>query len=422
MSILQAMYTGVTGISAEGEALGVAGDNISNTSTVGFKAQRAIFEDILGHSLASGGDTSLPGSGATMASVQQSFTQGSLSNTGNSTDLALSGDGFFVMKGTLQGVSGNFYTRCGQFKIDGSGAIVNTSGLAVQGYAALSDGTMSASLSSLQVPTSSIQPNATKSVTITANLGADAKVPAATWDAAQPSTTSNFSTAITVYDSLGKSHSLDVYFCKTANNSWDWHAMTGGAEITGATGTLTFDSNGALSDAGTPTFSLDFGGGTAAQTVTMDFGTSITAGGTGYDGITQFAGSSNVSSQSQDGYASGDLSGVSVDSQGVVSGVYSNGQRLNIGQLAIAKFRSNEGLARAGSNQWIETGSSGAAAIGVAGSGGRGAVTSGALEQSNVDLAGQFVDLIAHQRAFQANSKTITTADEMLQELVNLKR
>jgi flagellar hook protein FlgE len=154
----------------------------------------------------------------------------------------------------------------------------------------------------------------------------------------------------------------------------------------------------------------------------MNFGTPISGGGTGLDGTTQFGGPSNVSAQSQDGYSSGDLAGVTVDGDGTVRGMYTNGQKIAVGQLAIAKFRSNEGLGRAGQSLWIETRDSGVAALGVAGSGGRGAVSVGALEQSNVDLAKQFVDLIAHQRAFQADSKTITTADEMLQELVNIKR
>jgi flagellar hook protein FlgE len=163
--------------------------------------------------------------------------------------------------------------------------------------------------------------------------------------------------------------------------------------------------------------------GALAQTMDANFGTPFAAGaGSGLDGITQFAGASNVSSQQQDGYASGSLSGIGVDGTGVVRGMYTNGQQLAIGQLAIAKFQANESLGRAGNNMWIESRESGNAALGTAGSGGRGAVSAGALESSNVDIAQQFVDLIAHQRAFEANSKTITTADEMLQTLQNIKR
>ena len=163
--------------------------------------------------------------------------------------------------------------------------------------------------------------------------------------------------------------------------------------------------------------------GAAPQAINLNLGTPVGVGGSnGLNGITQFGSPSSVSSQSQDGYASGDLSGVKVDGSGVVSGIYSNGEQVAVGQLAIAKFRSNDGLGRAGHNLWTATRDSGEVALGAPGTGGAGAVVSGALEQSTVDIAQQFVDLIAHQRAFQANSKTITTADQMLQELINIKQ
>jgi len=439
MSILHAMYSGVSGIKAEGEALGVVGDNISNTNTVGFKAQRAIFQDVLGHSISAGTTSALPGSGVRMAGVQQMFTQGSLSNTGVATDLALSGDGFFVMNGSLGGVTGNFYTRNGQWNIDKDGFVTNQDNLKAQGYAALPNGTFSAAVSSIQVPTAAIMPRATANLTVTANLDSNAVVPTAAWDPQNPSATSNFSTSISVHDSLGNAHTVDVYFRKTAAGAWDWHALGKASEITtpapgtnvnteiGA-GAMTFTTSGALQSLtpNPPAMAVTFTGA-AAQTMTADFGSAITPPtggviGTGLDGITQFSGASNVSSQQQDGYASGSLSGIGVDGTGVVRGMYTNGQQLAIGQLAIAKFQANESLGRAGSNMWIETRESGNAALGTAGSGGRGAVSAGALEGSNVDIAQQFVDLIAHQRAFEANSKTITTADEMLQTLQNIKR
>lgn len=441
MSILHAMYSGVSGIQAEGEALGVVGDNISNTNTVGFKAQRAVFQDVLGHSISAGTSTALPGSGVRMSGVQQMFTQGSLSNTGVATDLALSGDGFFVMNGSLSGVTGNFYTRNGQWTIDKDGYLGNADGLKAQGYAALPNGTFSAAVSSIQVPTAAISPHATTTLDVTANLDSSAATPALAWDPQNPSATSNFSTSISVFDSLGNSHTVDVYFRKTAAGAWDWHAMGQTSELSApapgaatdvyteiGTGSMTFTTAGALDTMtpNPPTMGMTFTGA-AAQTITANFGSPITpavggTAGTGLDGITQFAGKSNVSSQQQDGYASGSLSGIGVDGTGVVRGMYTNGQQLAIGQLAIAKFQANESLGRAGNNMWIETRESGNAALGTAGSGGRGAVSAGALEGSNVDLAQQFVDLIAHQRAFEANSKTITTADEMLQTLQNIKR
>ena len=427
--VLSAMNSGVSGLRAESEAISVVGDNIANVNTTGFKSQRVIFQDVLGHSILAGTASALPGSGVKVGDIQQLFTQGSLSNTGVATDLALSGDGFFTVKGAVDGLVGNFYTRAGTFNIDKDGFMVNPSGLQVQGYMANPDGTFEASISSLKVPTAALPAHATENATVVANLDASEAVPATAWDVLDPANTSNFSTTLTMYDSLGAGHTVDVYFEKTAAGAWNWHGVTDGADVGGtagvnteiATGTLTFDNTGKLTGVtGNTAVAVTFTNA-AAQTIDFNFGTPSPAG-TGLDGITQFASPENVSSQSQDGYSSGDFSGVAVDGQGVVTGLYTNGQQLAVGQLAIAKFRSNDGLGRAGQNLWIETRDSGTAAFGTAGSGGRGAVSAGALEGSNVDLAEEFVGLIQHQRSFSANSKTITTADEMLQELINIKR
>ena len=186
-------------------------------------------------------------------------------------------------------------------------------------------------------------------------------------------------------------------------------------------GKVVFTSSGALQSV-TPTGGAITFNGAQAQTIGLNLGTPIASGGTGLDGATQFGSPSAVSAQSQDGYGSGDLSGVKIGQDGTVSGLYSNGQTVAVGQLAVAKFRANDGLGRAGNNLWVATEKSGDPAMGGAGAGGRGATVSGSLEQSNVDIANEFVSLIAHQRAFQANSKTITTADQMLQELMQLKQ
>ncbi len=429
--VLSAMNSGVSGLMAENEAISVVGDNIANVNTTGFKSQRAIFQDVLGHSILAGTSASLPGSGVRVGKIEQMFTQGSLSNTGVSTDLALNGDGFFTVKGAVDGLQGNFYTRAGNFNVDANGFVVNPQGLQLQGYMANADGTYQASISSLKVPTSALPAHATANATVTANLDSDAAIPANPFDVADPANTSNFSTAMTTYDSLGNAHDVDVYFVKTSAGNWDWHAVGKGDDLNPpqpgvnvelGTGQLNFTTDGALNSVTGNTFTASFDGATANQTVTLNFGTAIADGGTGLDGTTQYASPSNVSSQSQDGYASGDFSGVAVDGQGVVTGLYTNGQQLAIGQLAVAKFRSNDGLGRAGQNLWIETRDSGSVAFGTASSGGRGAVSAGALEGSNVDLATEFVGLIQHQRSFSANSKTITTADEMLQELIGIKR
>jgi len=432
MTVLSSMNSGVSGLKAESDALGVVGDNIANVNTSGFKAQRAVFEDVLGHSILAGTSTGLPGSGVRIGDIQQMFTQGTLSNTGVSTDVALNGDGFFVVKGTVDGVSSDFYTRAGEFVIDKDGKLSNTGGLKVQGYQANGDGTFAASLSDVTAPTAALPARATTALTITANIDSSAPVITAAWDAQDPANTANFSTTMSVYDSLGNAHTADVYFRKTADNAWDYHVLVPGADLNPpvvgnsevGSGALTFTTNGALNaETVTTAVSASFGGGaTAAQAITVDFGTSIAEGGTGLNGTTQFAGPSNVSAQKQDGYASGDFSGVQVDGQGVVTGLYTNGEKIAMSQLGIAKFRSNDGLGRAGQNLWISTRESGTAAMGTAGSGGRGATTGGALEGSNVDLASEFVSMIQHQRSFSANSKTITTADEMLQEMISLKR
>lgn len=428
--VLRALYSGVSGLRAEGEAIGVVGDNIANVNTVGFKSQRAVFQDVLGHSILAGTSSALPGSGVRIGDVQQMFTQGNLANTGVSTDVALNGDGFLVVAGTVDGITGNFFTRAGQMVIDETGFLVNTQGLNVQGYLANPDGSLEASVADLRVPTSSLQPRPTSEIEITANL--DPREPVVAFDILDPSGTASSNTSITVFDSLGTARTLDVFFSNLGGNSYDYTVVADGGDIAGGTagtntlvgsGNLTFTSDGALDTATTPSLSVNFAGGaTAGQAIDLNFGTDITSGGSGLDGTTQFSAASSVSGQQQDGFASGEFSGIAIDGTGLVQGLYTNGQQIAIGQLAVAKFRSNDGLGRAGQNLWIETRDSGTAALGGAGAGGRASVSAGALESSNVDLGEEFVGLIQHQRSFSANSRTITTADEMLQELISIKR
>ena len=426
MSILRAMYAGVSGLNAETGALGVVGDNVANTNTVGFKQSRAIFADVLGSAIGANG----PGAGVRMARTQQIFGQGALVNTGQATDVALSGDGFLVVNGVIDGQQGSFYTRAGQLTLRNDGALVNAQGLQVQGYSADASGKMSTTLGALTLPSAPIPPKATTSMKIAANLDSSAAVPAAPWDPTNPSATSNLATSMTVFDSLGNGHVVDVYFRKNSAGSWDYHAIAKGSELTPPTagnvevanGSLAFDTNGALQNVTGSGASVSFDGASGSQPIAFDFGKPTSAGGTGVDGLTQYGSPSSVSAQSQDGYTSGALSGVKIGADGVVSGVYTNGQTIPAGQLAVAKFRANDGLSRAGQNLWVATRESGEAALGAVGTGGRAALVAGALEQSNVDVTQQFVELISHQRAFQANSKTITTADQMLQELMTIKQ
>lgn len=428
MSITRAMYAGVSGLSAQSDTLSIVGDNIANTNTIGFKRMRATFENVLGGAI---GAPDNAGAGVRLGRSQQIFAQGALINTGQATDAALSGDGFFVVNGTVSGVTGNFYTRAGQLTVRNDGVLVTPQGMAVQGYSPSAAGGFDSQVGTIKLSTAQLQPKATATMRVTANLDAAATPPVAVFDPQNPGPTSNLSTSMTVYDSLGNSHAVDLYFTKTGNGAWTVHALAKGDELAGgpagqnaeiATGQLTFNSAGALQDVQwAPSASVSFVGATPNQPIALDFGTTIAAGGTGLGGTTQFGSPSAVSAQSQDGYSSGDLAGVKIESDGTVSGVYSNGQTVAAGRMAIAKFASNDGLGRAGQNMWVATRESGDAAIGAAGEGGRGAIVAGALEQSNVDVAEQFVNLITHQRAFQANSKTITTADQMLQELMTLK-
>lgn len=431
MSILRTMTTGASGLRAHSEALGVTGDNIANVSTVGFKRSRANFEDVLGRSVA--GATAIPmgGSGSRLAHVQQMWQQGALITTGAPTDLALSGDGLFIVSGNSDGVDGDFYTRAGQFTLDQTGFIVNPDGLRLQGYPAEDDGRLSAVVGDLQIEGGTVAAVPTANVALATNLDARAVPPAGGFNPADPANTSNFSTTSRVYDSLGTAHDVTIYFVNTAAGAWDWHALVDGGELTGGTagtptesasGTLAFDTAGALTAETTVASTWNFAGATPGQVIAFDFGTSIAEGGTGLGQTTQFSSVSSVAALTQDGSAAGQVSAIRIESDGVITGVFENGQSRTLGQVAVADFANTTGLARNGNNLWSETRDSGLPLVGAGGTGGRGLIVSGSLEASNVDLGSEFVDLIQFQRGFSANSKIITTADEMYQELVNIKR
>ncbi|HVP67263.1 MAG TPA: flagellar hook protein FlgE [Anaeromyxobacteraceae bacterium] len=425
MSLFTAMSSATSGIESSSTDLSVIGNNIANASTVGFKQGRADFETALSQTLIGGNGQ--VGLGSDVATVQTIMTEGSLTNTGNTTDLALQGNGFFVLSGSYAGQQGTFYTRDGQFTVDKNGYLVTQQGLQVQGFQANAAGVLSGVPSSLQVGNVQAQPVATANVTLKANLDASATVPPA-WDPANPTTTSNFSSSVTVYDSLGSAHAVQIFFRNTGGG-WEWHAMADGGGLTGGTagtlteianGTLTFNSNGALT-AYTQASNFNPLGATNPQALNFDFGNPIGANGS-TTGITQFAATSATTFVGQDGYSAGQLSSIQVGQNGQVSGVFSNGQTRLLGQVAVAGFQANDQLTSIGGNLYDATPAAGQAVVGAPGSGGLGSITSGALEQSNVDLSTQLVDMIAAQRAFEANSKTITTADTLLSELIQMKR
>lgn len=427
MSLISSLYTGATGLAANSAELSVVGDNIANSNTIGFKAGRAAFEDALAQSLVGGAGQQ--GMGVQLQAVQKMMTQGALMGTGNPTDLALQGSGFFVVRGNAGGREGSFYTRAGQFTVDNQGFLSTLGGMRLQGYGADPTGQLQRSLGDLQVGGLSSPPKASSEITVRANLQSDAEIKPA-WDANDPTGTSNFSTSVTLYDSLGRSHQADVYFRKSAEGEWEWHAVVDGASVDGGTpgvnaeiasGTLNYDTDGRLLSQ-TQTSSFDPAGATAGQALHFDFGDAIAEGGTGLKGISQFAKPSAVSFLNQDGFDAGTFSSVTIESDGSIVGTFTNGQSRLLGQVAVADFQAPDQLERIGGNLLAATQGSGQPNVGEASTGGRGAIVAGALEQSNVDLAGEFVRMITAQRGFQANSKTLTTADQLLADLIQVKR
>jgi flagellar hook protein FlgE len=428
MSILRSLTIGVSGLRANSEALNVTGDNIANVNTVGFKRGRAVFADVL---TAENGPVNKAQAGTRLAHVEQIWSQGAIVTTDSATDLAISGDGLFVLAGTLQGVDGRFYTRAGQFHVDDEGIMVNLDGLKLQGYTAAANGTLGSEVGDIRIDSGTLPGSPSANIQIGANLNSEELIKPA-WDPTNTTDTSNFSHNVTVYDSLGSSHELSVYYRKTASNAWEWHALVDGGELTGGTagtatevasGTLSFTTDGALDQETNSAVAINFVDATPGQTINFNFGTSITGeGGTGLDGTTQFANKSAHVKLIQDGYGAGTVAALQIESDGVITGVFSNGQQRTLGQVVTAGFQDYSGLRGMSNNVWIETPQSGQALIGGADAGGRGEIVSASLEQANVDLGTEFVNLIAYQRGFQANSRVITTSDEMYGELVNIKR
>lgn len=429
MTILTSLFSGVSGLNANSTDISVIGNNIANMNTVGFKASRTSFADVLSQSLSGGTGTSQIGRGVFLSSVNPIFTQGSFETTSNALDLAIDGDGFFLVEDSSGAV---FYTRAGQFSIDKDGNVVNPEGLILQGYQVDSAGNITGTIDDLNLSSSTSPPRATENVEISANLDSSSTIPAA-FDVNDPTNTSNFSTAITVYDSLGNGHLTTVYFRKSletaTGNTWEWYAVVDGSELTGgvtaiqAQGTLTFDTTGAMDTVTTTSSDFDFSGGaTQSQAINFDFGSTLAGGGTGLDGTTQFGSSSATVFLNQDGYASGALEGFSINQEGSITGLFTNGQTRVLGQVALATFNNPEGLTMMGENLYAESFDSGQPIIGAPNTAGRGDVISNSLELSNVDLGEEFINLIIAQRGFQANSRIITTTDEILGELVNLKR
>jgi flagellar hook protein FlgE len=415
--MLRSMFDGVSGLRAHQTMMDVVGNNIANVNTIGFKSSSVIFQDTLSQLLrgassgtgeaSAGVNPEQVGLGVRVGGIETILTQGASQLTGRATDVAIQGDGFFIVR---QG-SENLYSRAGSFTFDANGYLTDPSGAIVQGWLGELDGTVntSAPITDIKLPVGQvISPVATTSV----QLGGNLSTQAATTDVP-------VSTAIEVIDSLGTKHRVTFEFSKTADNAWSMVAKDPAGVAIGAPVALAFDpATGALTaPAAPPSFTFTPTGGAAALTFTADFGTAGAAGS-----LTQFGGSSTAAATGQDGNGTGYLRSFAISDDGSVTGVFSNGRSQVLGRLALAAFNNPAGLVKAGGSLYRASSASGQPVDGTPGSAGRGALAAGTLEMSNVDLAQEFTNLIIAQRGFQANSRIITASDEMLQDLVNLKR
>jgi flagellar hook protein FlgE len=423
------MYAAASGLSASSDQLSVVGDNIANSGTVGFKASRIVFADAMTQSLIGG--TGEMGLGTRTLAVQKMMAQGAFTTTNQDTDVAIQGTGMFVLKGNYAGSTGTFYSRAGQFTTDKDGYLVSLQGLRLQGMQASGGELQSGVLGDLQVGNATAPAKPTDNITVRGNLDAQATPTQGIWDAANAKGTSNFSTSMVVYDSLGKPVQMDIYFCMDTVGNWNYHAITDGGNLTGGTagtaqevgsGVLAFDTEGRLIS-NTPNPS-DFQPLNANQNqpLTFDFGVGTAEGGTGLDGLTQYAADSAMSFVTQAGFASGSLSRLAITSDGKITGGFTNGQSRVLGQIVLCNFKAVDQLGRVGGSLYSETSASGPGTVGAPATADRGSLTAGSLEQSTVDIAGEFISMIAAQRSFEANSKTLTTADSLLGTLMQVRR
>jgi flagellar hook protein FlgE len=421
MAFLRSLFSGVSALRNQQTMMDVIGNNIANVNTVGFKSGRATFSELYAQTLQSatrpsatnGGTNPMQvGLGMAISSIDTTFTQGNIETTGGDYDLALYGSGFFVVKDGGQ----QLYTRAGNFTMDANGRLVSGSGAILQGKMADAYGIipLGTTLSDIVIDQSIKSPaHATTNIEYSGNLNSDADIGDAT------------STSVSVFDSLGNPIVMTLTFTKSGDNAWDWSASIPDATnpsnppIVAGTGTVTFNTDGTLQALTGSPIALS-PAGADPMSIVFDFGTETAAAPGVFSGITQTAGNSSVTARNQDGYTSGTLDSVSIGSDGIISGTFSNGTSLQMSQIMIAEFNNPSGLVRAGENAYNISGNSGTPAVVEAT--GRSTIYQGALEQSNVDLADEFTKMITAQRGFQASARVITTSDEFLQEVVNLKR
>ena len=412
--------TSLSGLDAASNDLSVVGNNIANAATTGFKGSRAEFVDVFATTF-SGVSGNTPGSGVRVASVSQQFGQGNIEFTASNLDMAINGEGFFIVNddGT------DSYTRAGAFSTDREGFVIDNSGRNLQVFPANSNGSFNTgTLQSLQLTTTDSPPRATTSLTPIINLNANEVVPLNAFDPVDADTY-NHSTSTTVYDSQGNGFPATMYYVASdpATNTWEAHTVVDGQPLLTAGGassfTLTFNGDGSL-ESTTVDSVVDTTGQVAFADLDLANGTNPLSLSFDYSDITQYGGDFSIYSLNQDGFSSGRLSGIDIDQNGAVFARFTNGQSDLLGQVALASFPNSGGLNQLGSTSWGETFSSGDRIIGSPASSGFGALQSGALEASNVDIASQLVNLITSQRNFQANAKAITTEDTIQQAILNI--
>ena len=418
---------GLSGLNAASKNLDVIGNNIANSNTTGFKSSRAEFADMVAASMGAGGGSSY-GIGVEVAAVAQQFSQDNVTVTGNNLDVAINGNGFFKVQ---QPDGSSAYTRAGNFKLDKTGDLVTNGGAQVMGFRVdPATGLSTSEAQPLSFPTGApIQAKQTESIKATLNLDARAKDSAGDATATPPvpaTPRSTYGTSINVYDTQGVATPVNLYFMKTANpNEWAVYNQlddpTAVPPVTAISlGTIAFDENGKI-DPATATLTL-----TVSPTANPNAGTAAPAVANfpvdiDMSGATQFGSKFAVADLSQDGYASGDLTSINISNDGMVMASYSNGVTRSEAQVALANFRNPQGLLAVGGNNWVESFDSGPAVLGKPGDGNFGALRSGALEDSNVDLTAELVNMMTAQRAYQANAQTIKTQDQVMSTLVNLR-
>ncbi len=428
MGILSSLYTGVSGLSAQGEALGVIGDNIANANTTGFKASRAEFQDIISKNLKGILGGNQIGRGVKIGAVNPILSQGNVDSTEKATDLAISGDGYFCLKGS----DGDSFTRDGSFHFDRDGYLVTNDNQKVQGFSVDESGRIINKTTDIKFPRALVPAKATKEVRMDLNL--DSRVETSKkFNPKDPYATSHYSTGVEIFDSQGNKHLMTMFFNKVKDRQWEYKGMVDGKEVQGGgeagqlsevcSGKVNFNVDGKLEEQEMTNSAFNFAGGAFQdQKIKLNFGDDIKSGGKGIDGTKQYGKDSDLITWHQDGSSAGTITGLSFNDEGVLTALYSNGEAKDLAQVGISKFENPEALFKVGNNRFKESRDSGTPAVGMCGKAGRGKLFAKSLERSTVDLAMEFVNLIQNQRGFQANAKTITTTDELLNEVIQLKR